>query len=221
MAKACLGKLLVCRTDDGILAGVISETEAYMGVTDRASHAYGGRRTERNRAMYLAGGYAYVYRIYGLYNCLNITAACTGNPEAVLVRSVIPVWGVAHMNQNRMRHGRGKSYPATGEMTAAELCRMTEGPGRLCTAFGIDIRWNGLDLTEDRGTIDPGFPQAPSLTGSLYLTDMGLTVGEIVACPRVGIDYAGEDRDKPWRFLLSHEDRHRILSWSAAEGTIS
>ncbi len=221
LAKACLGKLLVCRTAEGLLAGIISETEAYMGVTDRASHAYGGRRTERNRAMYLDAGFAYVYRIYGLYSCLNITAACPDNPEAVLVRSVIPLWGVERMNQNRQQHGRGKSYPATEAMSEKEICRMTEGPGRLCTAFGIDIRWNGLDLTPDRGETDPGFPKERFLAGSLYLADAGLSAGEITACPRVGIDYAGEDRDKPWRFLLAGPDRDAALRWAKENGQIS
>lgn len=185
LAQNCLGKLLVYETDAGILSGIITETEAYMGVIDRASHAYGGRRTARNETMYRQGGFAYVYQIYGLYHCLNFTAAVEGNPEAVLIRSVVPVDGISWMVQNRRQTGRAKSYPAADSMTEKQRIAMTTGPGRLCTAFGIGKETDGLDMT----------------VGRLYLADIGGSVGSVQTLPRVGIDYAGEDRDKPWRFL--------------------
>ena len=185
LAQNCLGKLLVYETDEGILSGIITETEAYMGVTDRASHAFGGRRTARNETMYRQGGFAYVYRIYGLYHCLNFTAAVEGNPEAVLIRSVIPVDGISHMVQNRMKTGRAKSYPPADSMTEKQRIAMTAGPGRLCTAFGIGKETDGMDMT----------------AGRLYLTESGTSVVSVQVLPRVGIDYAGEDRDKPWRYL--------------------
>lgn len=185
LAEACLGKLLVYETDEGILSGIITETEAYMGVIDRASHAYGGRRTARNGTMYRQGGFAYVYRIYGLYHCLNFTAAEEGNPEAVLIRSVIPVDGIPLMVRNRMKKGRAKTYPPADAMTEKQRLDMTAGPGRLCTAFGIGKETDGMDMT----------------AGRLYLTDPGVSVGSVRKLPRVGIDYAGEDRDKPWRYL--------------------
>ncbi len=206
LAKGCLGKLLVRQRADGILCGIVAETEAYMGVIDRASHAYGGRRTERNSTMYRDAGYAYVYRIYGLYCCLNFTAATEGNPEAVLVRSVVPVEGISLMNQNRMLHGRGKTYPATGSLTQRDKLRMTEGPGRLYTAMDIGMDWNGVDLTD-------GY-QPSSETDRLYLADVGLTVSAVDCLPRVGIDYAGEDRDKPWRFVVSKAEQEKILAWA-------
>ncbi|MBQ8402569.1 MAG: DNA-3-methyladenine glycosylase [Clostridia bacterium] len=187
LAENCLGKLLVLETDDGVLSGLITETEAYMGVIDRASHAYGGRRTARNETMYREGGYAYVYRIYGLYHCLNFTAAAEGNPEAVLIRSVVPVEGIDLMVRSRMKNGRAKSYPTADAMTEKQRIAMTSGPGRLCTAFGIGKEWNGADLTN----------------GKLYLTDVGIVPASVRRLPRVGIDYAGEDRDRPWRYLAA------------------
>jgi len=185
LAQNCLGKLLVYETDEGILSGIITETEAYMGIIDRASHAYSGRRTARNETMYRQGGFAYVYQIYGLYHCLNFTAAVEGNPEAVLIRSVMPVDGISLMAQNRRKTGRAKSYPEADSMTEKQRLTMTTGPGRLCTAFGIGKETDGADMTE----------------GRLYLADIGSSVVSVQALPRVGIDYAGEDRDKPWRYL--------------------
>jgi len=177
----------VLETSEGILAGIIRETEAYMGVTDRASHAYGGKITERNRSMYLQGGFAYVYRIYGLYHCFNITASTTGNPEAVLIRSIVPIAGMDKMVQNRQKNGRGKKYPAADAMDAKARLAMTDGPGRLCTAMGICREMDGWDL----------------LASPLYLADRGISVENVQTAPRVGIDYAGEDKDKPWRYIAS------------------
>lgn len=185
LAERCLGKLLVLETPEGILSGLITETEAYMGIVDRASHAYGGRRTERNETMYREGGFAYVYQIYGLYHCLNFTAAVEGNPEAVLIRSVMPVDGIGLMCENRRKNGRAKVYPAPDSMTEKQQLAMTDGPGKLCTAFGIGKEWNGADLTGSR----------------LYVTDIGAEISSVQYLPRIGIDYAGEDRDKPWRYL--------------------
>lgn len=185
LAERCLGKLLVLETPEGILSGLITETEAYMGVTDRASHAFGGRRTARNETMYREGGFAYVYQIYGLYHCLNFTAAEEGNPEAVLIRSVLPVDGIGLMCANRQKNGRARAYPAPETLTKKQRMTMTAGPGRLCTAFGIGKETDGADLTG----------------GRLYLTDTGVRTVSVQYLPRVGIDYAGEDRDRPWRYL--------------------
>ena len=190
LAERCLGKLLVLETPEGILSGLITETEAYMGVSDRASHAYGGRRTERNKTMYREGGFAYVYQIYGLYHCLNFTASEEENPEAVLIRSVMPVDGIGLMCENRKKTGRAKAYPAAETMTAKQRMAMTNGPGRLCTAFGIGKETDGADLT----------------CGKLYLADIGVKPVSLQCLPRVGIDYAGEDRDKPWRYLAELSD---------------
>jgi len=185
LAKNCLGKLLVLETEEGRLSAIITETEAYMGVTDRASHAYGGRFTERNRSMYKMGGFSYVYQIYGLYYCLNLTAAEEGNPEAVLIRSAIPVEGIECMLKNRQKKGRAKRYPCSLPLTRKQQEMLLSGPGRLCTAFGIDKTLDGEDL----------------VAGHLFLEDSGIQVTQIGTFPRIGIDYAGEDRDKPWRYV--------------------
>ncbi|MBR5445700.1 MAG: DNA-3-methyladenine glycosylase [Clostridia bacterium] len=187
LAERCLGKLLVLETAEGRMTGLITETEAYMGITDRASHAYGGRRTARNETMYRCGGYAYVYQIYGLYHCLNITAAEEGNPEAVLIRGILPVDGIELLCRNRQKNGRAASYPDAGSLTQKQLRTMTDGPGKLCTAFGIGREMDGADLT----------------SGRLYLADTRVQAADIRRLPRIGIDYAGEDRSKPWRFLAS------------------
>ncbi len=100
MARELIGKTLVHRVGGVELAGIISETEAYMGVTDKASHAYGGRRTARTETMYLVGGFSYVYRIYGIYFCMNITAGEEGSAEAVLIRGVMPVGGTREIWEN-------------------------------------------------------------------------------------------------------------------------
>lgn len=186
LAKSCLGKRLVLETPEGTLSGIITETEAYRGIIDRASHAYGGRRTKRNEIMYHPAGFAYVYRIYGIYCCLNVTATVEDDPEAVLFRSVVPVQGMMQMAVNRQAKGRAKSYPTPETMTEKQRSAMTKGPGRLCTAFGIDLTWNGWDMTKP---------------GGLYLTDTDVQIADVQELPRVGIDYAGEDRDKPWRYL--------------------
>ena len=181
-----MGKELVLETPAGRLSGIIAETEAYCGITDRASHAYGGKRTARNDTMYLCGGYVYVYLIYGIYHCLNITAAVDGDPQAVLIRGVIPRTGILQMAENRLLYGRGKkkdSFVSDGR----NVRTMTDGPGKLCTAFGITRELNGLDLC--------------AADTRMYVSDIGVVPDSVEALPRVGIDYAGEDKDKPWRYI--------------------
>ena len=186
LAQALLGKELVLETTAGRLSGIISETEAYCGITDRASHAYGGKRTPRNDTMYLCGGYVYVYLIYGIYHCLNITAAVDGDPQAVLIRRVIPMDGIGLMSENRLRNGRGKKSTSL-QSDRKSVCSMTDGPGKLCTAFGITREMNGWNLCAGEG--------------KMFVSDSGIVPTSIEALPRVGIDYAGEDKDKPWRYI--------------------
>ena len=97
LSEKLLGKTLVHVVDGIPIGGIITETEAYMGVSDKASHAYGGRRTARTETMYLRGGHSYVYLIYGMYSCMNVTASVEGNPEAVLIRSVVPYFGTGKL----------------------------------------------------------------------------------------------------------------------------
>ena len=173
VARELLGRLLVVPTSrGGRVSGIIVETEAYRGPEDRASHAFGGRRTERTRTMYAIGGTAYVYFVYGMYHQFNVVTNVVDIPHAVLVRALEPVEGIALM---RRRRGRDDAS-------------LTNGPGKLCVALGIDRRLDHADL----------------LGRSVWLEDGrgGLPRSAIAAGPRVGIDYAGEWARRPWRFWI-------------------
>jgi DNA-3-methyladenine glycosylase len=175
VSRELLGKILVHQTQDGITAGRIVETEAYAGPEDRAAHSYGGRKTPRNAVMFGEKGHAYVYLIYGMYYCVNMTAGVVaGKPEAVLIRALEPVEG-----QELMAKRRG--YPK------GKVATLTNGPGRLCMALGITKVLYGADLT------------APPF----YIKDaQTVSRQDIVETSRVGIDYAGAWVDKPWRFYI-------------------
>ncbi len=174
LAPDLLGLLLVHQTNDGIAAGVITETEAYAGPEDKACHGYNMLRTKRNEAMYGPPGTAYVYFVYGMHCCFNVVAFQEGIPHAVLVRSIEPVIG-----QNIMHNRRNGKLP------------LASGPGRLCQAMGIGKQHNGADL----------------VTGNLYIAQLPGTGTprelRILTTPRIGIDYAGEAKLYPWRFMLS------------------
>jgi DNA-3-methyladenine glycosylase len=173
VARRLLGSLLVAPTRDGRrVSGIIVETEAYRGPEDRASHAYGGRRTRRTETMYERGGTAYVYFVYGMYHQFNVVTNVAEVPHAVLVRALEPVEGV-----ELMRRRRGGVAP--GELTS--------GPGKLCIALGIDRRLDGADLLGDRIWLEAGRRVSPAA---------------IAAGPRVGIDYAEDWVARPWRFWL-------------------
>jgi DNA-3-methyladenine glycosylase len=173
VARDLLGKLLVVPDADGRrVSGMIVETEAYLGIADRAAHSYGGRRTPRNEVMYGKAGHVYVFFVYGMYNQFNVVTGPADHPHAVLIRGVEPVEGLETMRSRR------------GEMKDRNL---TSGPGKLCIAFGIDRSLNGEDLVGSR----------------VWLEDhRSLPDDEIAVGKRIGIDYAGADAEKPWRFWL-------------------
>ena len=173
VARDLLGtKLVVPARNGACVAGLIVETEAYRGPEDRASHAYGGRRTNRTETMYGVGGTAYVYFVYGMYNQFNVVTNVENVPHAVLVRALEPVEGIDVMR--RRRQGRSEY-------------ELTSGPGRLCLAMGIDRGLDKADLLGDRVWIEKGVPISPR---------------EIARGPRVGIDYAEQWVTKPWRFWI-------------------
>jgi len=174
VARAMLGKLLVHRSPEGIAAGRIVETEAYIGPGDRGAHSYGGRRTGRTEVMFGPPGMAYVYLVYGIHYCFNAVTAEAGRPEAVLVRSIEPVLG-----QELMARRRSRAVPVRA---------LGNGPGKLCLALGIDGSLSGADLEGDE----------------LYLTDDGQAVPDtrVRTTPRINLGYAGPDRDLPWRFVI-------------------
>mgnify|MGYP003394490274 CR=1 FL=1 len=173
VAKDLLGKLIVVPDAEGRrVSGMIVETEAYLGLTDRGAHSYAGRRTPRNEVTYGMGGHVYVFFVYGMYYQLNVVTGPTNHPHVVLIRAVEPVEGIEIMRRRR------------GEMKDRNL---TSGPGKLCIALAIDRDMNGENL---RGK-------------SIWLEDhRSFTSHEIAVGKRIGIGYAGEDAEKPWRFWV-------------------
>jgi DNA-3-methyladenine glycosylase len=184
VARALLGKLLL-RHLPGVpelLAGRIVETEAYFGEDDPAAHAFSGR-TARNAVLWGEPGYAYVYFIYGMHSCLNVSCEPAGRAGCVLVRALEPVSGLAEMA--RLRGLSLNAVPGAAPDTAPRL--LTSGPGRLCQALGITRAFgNGLDLL--------------SRESPLQLAEDGFTAKAITVTPRIGIRKAA---DRPLRFLLA------------------
>lgn len=190
-ARALLGKYLIRRLDGETLAGRIVETEGYIGRCDKACHAYGYRRTARTRTLFAPPGTAYIYLIYGMYHCLNFVTEPEGEPAAVLLRGLEPAAGIATMA--RLRY---EDEP----MTPYRRKNFLNGPGKVCRALALTREQDGLDLTGDTlficGSLeDAGLPPSPVPAGE-----------RIAAGPRIGVDYAEEARDFPWRFRLVKEE---------------
>lgn len=181
LARALLGQRLVRRFEDGSrLAGLIVETEAYMGVEDRACHSYAGRRTPRVEPMYMQAGTAYVYFTYGMHHCFNIVCGEIDEPVAVLIRALQPTEGL-----DAMRARRGRAASADDRL----LC---SGPARLCQALDIDRRHTGLDLVRsDSIWIETG----PNVAATRA----------IKSGPRIGIDSAGAWAHKPFRYWFEDD----------------
>ena len=176
IARQLLGKRLVVPAHDGArVSGIIVETEAYLGPEDRASHAYGNRRTTRTETMFGIGGTAYVYFIYGMYYQFNVVTSREAVPHAVLIRALEPDEGIEWM-----RHRRPRSNDRN----------LTNGPGKLCQALAIDRSYNRADLMGDAVWIEEG--------------EERVTATRIASGERIGIDYALEYAAKPWRFWLKN-----------------
>lgn len=176
IAKSLLGKVLCTHIDDTFTAGIIVEAEAYRGPEDRASHAFGMRRTARTEPMYARGGTAYIYLCYGIHHLFNIVTAREGIPHAILIRAIEPQDGI-----DAMLARRGLDKPAY---------KLTSGPGALASALGLTTAVSGTDMFDRASTV--------------WLEDRGIRVQEksILARPRVGVAYAGEDADLLWRFSI-------------------
>lgn len=177
VARDLIGKSLFTTVDGQLAGGVICETEAYKGTNDRASHAFGGRRTKRNEMMYSEGGVAYVYLCYGMHHLLNFVTNATDIPDAVLIRGIVPTHG-----EELMLHRTGKR----------KITRdIGIGPGKVSKLLGITVEDNGLSLCGDR----------------LWIEDRGLLVPDsaIQVTPRIGVDYAGEDAKRPYRFVMREQ----------------
>lgn len=174
ISRELIGKVLCSKVAGRVAKVVITETEAYAGVGDRASHAYGGRRTKRTEPMYAAGGIAYVYLCYGIHHLFNVVTGETGTPHAVLVRAGQPLEGLPVMQSRRGKRATQKTLLA--------------GPGSLAQALGVTTKMTGESLLE----------------GRIWIEDHGIAVHPdlIVRGPRVGVDYAEEDALRPYRFAV-------------------
>ena len=179
VAEELLGKLIVHKFDGRKISARIVEAEAYMGITDKAAHSYGGRRTARVEVMYGEPGYAYVFMIYGKHCCMNTVTREAGNPQAVLIRAAEPIEGIEYMAQQRY----GKPLE---QLSKIQKRGLTNGPGKLCEALALDLSFNAVDLCGDK----------------LYLEDDGMRDISVVSTTRVGIDYAEEAKEYEWRFYI-------------------
>jgi len=174
IARNLLGKYLFTQVDGLVTGGYIVETEAYNGVIDKASHAYGNRMTNRTQTMYLQGGVAYVYLCYGIHEMLNVVTSVEGQPHAVLIRAINPTVGLDVM---QLRRNMNIVKPT-----------ITMGPGSVGKALGISRKLNGISLQSD----------------SLWIEDRAhhFSDAEVAAVPRVGVAYAGDDALLPYRFYV-------------------
>ena len=179
LAQKLLNKYLIREYDNKKIVTKIVETEAYMGEIDKAAHAYKNRKSVRTGPLYLSGGHIYVYLIYGMYNCLNISANKENIPHCVLIRAVEPIDNMEEIAHNRF----DKSYD---ELTNYQRKNITNGPGKLCKALNIDRSLSGKDL----------------FGRELYIENNEDDDFEVVVDKRVNIDYAEEDKDKLWRFYI-------------------
>ncbi len=175
VARELLGKLLVVPAKDGArVSGLIVETEGYMGPEDRAAHSFNNRRTARTETMFAEGGRVYVFFVYGMHHQFNVVTNTEGTPHAVLIRALEPVEGVELMRERRAVAGDKN---------------LTNGPGKLCKALSIDRSFNGEDIVRSQ---------------RVWIEDAGRKIrnSAIARGPRIGIDYAGEYIQKPWRFWI-------------------
>ena len=176
ISKELLGKVLCTQFDDNLTSGIIVETEAYAGKTDRASHAYEGKRTQRTEVMYASGGTAYIYLCYGIHHLFNVVTNFEGIPHAVLIRAIEPKDGIEIMLQRRNKKTVNHSLAA--------------GPGSLTQSLGITVANSGISLKDNL----------------IWLEDQNIFYSnqDIIAGPRVGVQYAGKDAQKSWRFQIEN-----------------
>ncbi len=176
LAKHLLGKIIISRIDNKFCSAIISETEAYQGPHDRASHSYNNRRTPRNNTMYLEGGRAYIYICYGMHHLFNVVTAPENIAHAILIRAVDPIEGVEYMLKRR-------------SLIKMES-RVTKGPGALSVALGINKTLDGIELWNN--------------SSPLQIHDDGVIIDkiDIGVSPRIGVESSGEAAFYPWRYFI-------------------
>ena len=174
LSKDILGKKIVTNINNKITSGIIVELEAYLGVNDKASHAYNGKNTPRTKTMFKKGGVAYVYLCYGVHYLFNIVCNLRNIPHAILIRSIEPIEGIDLMKKRR--NVKTNSY------------NLTNGPGKLCQALGITKKFNNKSLMDN----------------DIWIEDTGYIIPDknILSVPRIGVDYAGKDAKLPYRFYI-------------------
>jgi DNA-3-methyladenine glycosylase len=178
LAKDLLGKFLFTNINNHLTGGMITETEAYAGITDKGSHAYNGRRTARTEVMYQTGGISYVYFTYGIHYLFNVVTGKEGVPHAVLIRAVYPLFGTDIMLQRTEK--KTVDY------------QLTNGPAKLTKSLGITKDQNNIPLDGE----------------TLWLEERGIEIdkNDVTVTPRIGINYAGEDALLPYRFVLNYKN---------------
>lgn len=174
ISKELLGKFIYTDIDGKVTGGMIVETEAYQGAEDKASHAFGNRKTPRTEPFYKEGGISYVYLCYGIHYLFNVITNQKNIPHAILIRAIEPTEGI-----ETMLHRRRMTRP---------LYNLAAGPGAMSMALGITIKHNAVNLQGK----------------TIWLEDKGVKIEEkdIIASPRVGVAYAKEYASKPWRFRV-------------------
>lgn len=181
IAKELLGKYLYTHINGQITGGIIVETEAYCGASDKACHAFQNKRTQRTATMFEKGGIAYVYLCYGIHALFNVVSNVKDQADAILIRAIEPSSG-----KELMLKRRGMDKVAK---------RLTAGPGCLSKALGIEVAMNGKSLTGETFWI----------THTDIETDLAsktIEEKQIISSPRVGVEYAGEDALLPWRYRI-------------------
>ena len=175
ISRELIGKYLFTKFDGTITGGIITETEAYNGIIDRASHAFGGRRTQRTEIMYLEGGVAYVYLCYGIHSLFNVVTSVKDVPHAVLIRGLHPTHGIDVMLKRRNKKTIDKS--------------LTKGPGSVAKALGIHYSHTGTNLSGNK----------------IWIEDRGEKINglKLLITKRIGVEYSGEDAHLPYRFVLN------------------
>jgi len=193
IARDLLGKILVTEFDGLRTAGRITETEAYRAPDDRACHAFANRRTGRTEVMFHEGGRAYIYLCYGIHHLFNVVTAPENTAHAVLIRAVEPIEGVEVMlrRRNLIKQNSSQLYERTMK-NFQRATKLTIGPGALSQALGLTTQWTGQSFFA---------PHSP-----VWIEDRGdaFLENEIAAGKRIGVDYAGECAEWPWRFWLKN-----------------
>lgn len=179
ISRDLIGMILCSEMDGVVTGGRIVETEAYGGITDRASHAFGGRRTGRTETMYAPGGVCYIYLCYGIHHLFNVVTGPEGRPDAVLIRALEPVTGIETMLQRR-------------KLDRVQR-RVAGGPGLVTQALGLTTKENGTSLIHSHKIWLEEEEESSLSNGGRP---------DIITSKRVGVDYAGEDASRPWRFRL-------------------